>query len=301
MQALAIGGPEETADQGARERGDAEIGGAEGGIAHQIIKRIAGRAHIAERKDGGVCFELVECKAGDGPAGDDAKADPNPADDIGGRAAEGGILEAVDHDSEDDDRHYQRAGRFGRHSEEIGDQNPEALVIPDVRGQRRENRDPQRAEKAADCHVGEDPHHDENHDRPQIAAAGAHEIAARAAPRKDHAKTKSQPADDIAAPSEITRAVHRHRGVDHAGPLDHPDAQHRGRCGQKPRPEAIIAAERQDVGQGSHGAEIGPRDQEPKHDTNQQAAPSDPGCGRLHSCHLPSLDHSSPCGPVSAG
>ncbi len=54
MQALAVGCPEEAANERTGQRCHPEIGRTQSGEAHQIVERIASGADIGQRDDRGV-------------------------------------------------------------------------------------------------------------------------------------------------------------------------------------------------------------------------------------------------------
>ena len=114
-----------------------------------------------------------------------------------------------------------------------------------------------RTQQPADRHVGEQPHDNQGQQRAQIAGADTGEIAAGAAAGEDHAVAEHQAAQDMAEPIQVRAQVHRFRQRDDAYRIEQLRADDGGRAGQHPSSEAAIVAERHDVGDRAHRAEIG--------------------------------------------
>ena len=127
-------------------------------------------------------------------------------------------------------------------------------------------------EDAADRHVGEQPEHDQREQRAQIPAAGARQVAARAAAGKHHAEAEHQPADDMPDPAERRCHVHRFVEGDDAGPLQELRADQRGGRRQDPRAKPPPVAEVQNVGERSHRAVVGAEHDGPEQEAQHQPA-----------------------------
>ncbi len=129
-----------------------------------------------------------------------------------------------------------------------------------------------RRDQPGDRHVRGQAQHHQRQQCPQIAAAGAREIAARAAAGEHHADAEHEAAGDVPEPAERRRQIHRLVESDDAGTLQKLRTDQCRGCGQHPGPEAAVVAEVVDVGQGAHGAVVGAVDDGAEHEADQQAA-----------------------------
>jgi hypothetical protein len=132
------------------------------------------------------------------------------------------------------------------------------------------------ATNAADRHVGEQAEHDQRHERAQIAAAGARQVAARTTASEHHAEAEDHSAGDVADPAQRRRHVHRLFQRDHAARLQQLCADQCGGRGQAPRRGKRRQSPKiQDVAQRAHGAVVGA-----EHDGAEQEAQCQPADGQ---------------------
>ena len=177
----------------------------------------------------------------------------------------------------DDDRARHQPARTRGRAERSGKNIAEALRRRRKRhAGRLFQRRPERSQDAAHGHVGEDPEHQQHHQRAQIAAADARQVAAGAAAREHHAEAEHQPAGDVPSPIERGRQIHRCGEIDRPDPMQNLRAQQCGRGCQQPGPEAPPVAQRHDVGDRAHGAEVGGEDDGPEGHADDEAADRQP-------------------------
>ena len=148
---------------------------------------------------------------------------------------------------------------------------PLAWCRPEPYARRALQRHTGRRQHAGDGHEGDETEHHQRQKGAQIAAAGAGQVAARAAAGQHHADAEDQPPGDMAQPVERRCEVHRAPEVDDAGGIEQrgPD-QGRGR-GEHPGPEAPVVAEVVDIGERAHGAVVGAVDNEPEQEADGEA------------------------------
>jgi hypothetical protein len=192
------------------------------------------------------------------------------------RAAEGGIGKAEEQGSAKDEPRCGKARRGRRGGRDRGENVTDALRLGrervEVEARGLLECGARRPEHAPDRHVGEDADEEERHQRAQVAAAGAHEVAARAAAGEHHAEAEHESAEDIARPVEPRREIHRFRELHDVGERQRLRPGDRDRGGKHPRPESPPVAERDDVGDRAHRAEVRAIGDRPEGEADEQAA-----------------------------